>query len=701
MISYSIKFLSKEKALSVIILIAIIFRFVGTNPGYNQFHSDEGITYSAAVSMIKNGNLDPLRYDYPSVVPLTNYVFFRTIFIPLWWGKYYVSHVPEILDGIVHIPIAKLEAQKIFQTFVLGEREINALFWGRYVTALISLSNVIVVYFLTKKLFSKKIALFAAFLLAVNFKAVVNSHIGLPDTYNAFFMLLSLLFSYRIIDKPSMKNYLFAGVFFGLSVAIKYQIFTVFPLLFSHVYVSFTKKEKLISPKIILAGLVSVVLFIILNPYVWIHLDQALDILSYVSKKYSMGIRKLITYPIAYFYHIDYGPPIFTSVVLGILYTTKKYIKQSLFLLAEVIPFFFILIYYSSGGFYIRNFVTITPILMIFAAVFINFIFSKIRKLPSYKFIYMFLIIGLVFVPLKNSFINSYYNTKQWSYKEILLKSQKILPQNAVVASHPFDPLPENIKRVNFDRSTSYSLSEFREEVADYALINMDWAGNDFYNWMLEPFPKSLHYFNKPINQINNIFTAVSIEEMMNFVGTDSYKPWQAPDAALFLIKVPYFIGANFTSSGNKIQLDFENIDYLTKKRIISEEIKIQPNYVYKVTGLIKSKDLIEKNKRNVFLRIDFFSTESLTENKGIQVSVSPRYYGEGWQEIELITQAPQNAKFARISFQSCDGEIGSYMLKNIVINKSDFEYNIENNYKKIEFDKYKDLLYPYSHGNL
>ena len=110
---------------------------------------------------------------------------------------------------------------------------------------------------------------------------------------------------------------------------------------------------------------------------------------------------------------------------------------------------------------------------------------------------------------------------------------------------------------------------------------------------------------------------------------------------------------------------------------------------------------MIDKNKRNVFLRIDFFTTESSTEDKGIQVSVSPRYYGEGWQEIELITQAPQSAKFARISFQSCDGEIGLYMLKNIVINKSDFEYNIENNYKKIEFDQYKDLLYPYSHGNL
>ncbi len=56
---------------------AIILRFGGVWPGYNQYHSDEGVTYSAATSMIKNENLDPLRYDYPALVPLTNMIFFR------------------------------------------------------------------------------------------------------------------------------------------------------------------------------------------------------------------------------------------------------------------------------------------------------------------------------------------------------------------------------------------------------------------------------------------------------------------------------------------------------------------------------------------------------------------------------------------------------------------------------------------------
>src|SRR3989344_840062 len=103
--------------LILILILASYLRFGGAKPGFPPYHSDEGISYSAATSMIKNGNLDPLRYDYPSLVPDINYIFFRLIFIPLNWTKYYISHIPEILDGIVHIPIAPLEEKKLFQTY--------------------------------------------------------------------------------------------------------------------------------------------------------------------------------------------------------------------------------------------------------------------------------------------------------------------------------------------------------------------------------------------------------------------------------------------------------------------------------------------------------------------------------------------------------------------------------------------------------
>lgn len=687
-----IKFLAGNKILFVILFVAACLRFFGTNPGYNKYLSDEGMSYSAAVSMIKNGNLDPLRYDYPSVVPLTNYIFFKTLFIPLNWGRYYLTHLGEIFDGKVRIPIAKLEAQRILQVFIFGEREVNALFWGRYVTALFSLGNVLAVYLLAKKLFNKNIALISALLLAVNFKAVVNSHIGWPDTYNAFFLLLSLIFSYRIIENSLVKNYLLAGVFLGLSISTKYQIFAVLPLLVSHIYASRFDRKKLFSGKIILAGLSAVAVFILLNPYFWLYFEKSLDILSYVSKKYAMGRMKLITYPFYYFYHIDYGLPLFVSVILGLFLSLKKFGRQALFLLAEILPFFFVMVYFSIGGFYIRNFITITPILMIFAAVFISLLFDKLKNLRFLRYFISIILLGiLAYVPLKNAFTNSYYYTKPWTYDVILNKSEKVLPEGSLVASHPFDPLPENVKRADFIRATAFSFAEFREEGADYALINMDWASGDFYGWMPEVFPKSLSYFQKPVDEMRDTFSGLAIEEMMSFVIASSYKPWQAPDAALFLVKTPYFKDVKFKNSNN-IQLSSGDFQ--------SQEINIKSNFVYKVSGYLKSDETVKKEKRSVFLRIDFFDSLSSFWGKGVYTSVSPRYYGDGWQKVGIMVIAPVNARYARISLQAYGGIINTYSLRDVALEESVYPYKLEGNYEEIDFDQYRDLLYPYSHGN-
>ena len=77
----------------IILIIAVILRFTGINPGYPPYHSDEGISYSAASSMIVNGNLDPLRYDYPVMTPLTNYISYQAIFIPVEWAKFLIRNI--------------------------------------------------------------------------------------------------------------------------------------------------------------------------------------------------------------------------------------------------------------------------------------------------------------------------------------------------------------------------------------------------------------------------------------------------------------------------------------------------------------------------------------------------------------------------------------------------------------------------------
>ena len=81
--------------LIVILIVAAILRFVGTNPGYHQFHTDEGTIYGTAVSFVKNRNFVPLRYEYPQLAAFINFGFFKFIFIPLGWLKFFYSKYRE------------------------------------------------------------------------------------------------------------------------------------------------------------------------------------------------------------------------------------------------------------------------------------------------------------------------------------------------------------------------------------------------------------------------------------------------------------------------------------------------------------------------------------------------------------------------------------------------------------------------------
>ena len=242
------------------------------------------------------------------------------------------------------------------------------------------------------------------------------------------------------------------------------------------------------------------------------------------------------------------------------------------------------------------------------------------------------------------------------------------------MASHPFDPLPENVKRTDFIRASTYSFSEFREERADYALINMDWASGDFYGWMPEVFPKSLKYFQKPVSEMRNTFSGLSIEEMLSFVVASSYKPWQAPDAALFLVKVPYFEGTRYKKPvGIK----------LNSNKFLSEGMSVKPGFIYKVSGYLKTDNTVRKEMRSFFVRMDFFDSLSSAGERRIYSSVSSRYYGSGWQKVELLTFAPQNAKYAKVSVQAYRDGPTNYSVKNVVLEESVDFYILKDNYEK------------------
>ena len=735
-----------NKLLLMILIIAALLRFVGTKPGYNQYHADEGISYSAASSMIKNGNLDSLRYDYPALVPLINYVFFKFVFIPAKWSQYYFTHISEIIDGVIHIPISKLEQQRIFQVFVLGERNINALFWGRYVTALFSLGNVFLIYLLGKKLFNKKTGLIAAFLLTFNYKHVINSHIGLPDIYNAFFLLASLLFAVNLWQKPTRQAYLLAGIVSGLSFSVKYQFFGFIPIVAVHICKTFQQykinKDLRFGFNIILTGLVAVLLFFLINPYHFLYLDRTIEIVSEVSRKYAMGTKQLNLYPFSYFFHIDYGPVEFILIFVGILLALKRYLKQTLLLMTVIVPFFYIIIYYSIGGFYIRNFISTTPLLLLFAGLAVWQIFELLKRFSGSKLAIVGLCLMLaatVFLPARNSIINSYYYTKPWGYDVMRPWIEKNLPKDVPIAAHPFDARNLNItnKRSEFEISGAYSLAEHKENGAKYALMNLNWAGNPFYFWMSYGFDDLKLYWNKPIDLMNNTYHGIAAEELFRYQIYTVTKPWQAPDTHLIVAKlfdwpdIKYSLVNEYNfdeneenwaiyGKGKDSGIDFRYDPEIGQNRpgsvivipagskssitrISSPLIPIKEEHLYKIAGFLKTDIKLDSDEREGFIRIDFYGDKPDLEKVGIISSVSSRVYGTNdWVNKKIIERAPVGSKYLVIGFQTYVTNRTKIWLDDVTIEESiDKVKDItsESPYIKTKIDL--NYLYPNSHGNL
>src|SRR3989344_7627396 len=152
----------KNRLLSLILLIALILRVVGFMPGYNPYHSDEGMSYSSAINMLTNLNLDPGRYDYPILIPLIHailYIFILPVAIIISF-----IFIPE------NIPTAK-QIIDLFGRFLVVNQQTQVLFWARFITALFGVGVVYLAYKVSIAFFNdKRIGLVTSFMTAVNFR---------------------------------------------------------------------------------------------------------------------------------------------------------------------------------------------------------------------------------------------------------------------------------------------------------------------------------------------------------------------------------------------------------------------------------------------------------------------------------------------------------------------------------------------------
>ncbi len=231
--------MNKEvKVLFLIIFLALLVRVPGVFWGYHLFddknyslHADEHRTYKIAHFFLED--------DYGDIVSDK---------------KSYYMHGFGFLVFLFYKPIEFLISQFVQLTAVQEAAYIIGV--GRLVSVLFGLLTVVLVYFLTKRIFDRKSALLASLFLALSPLHVMHSHFAMEAIASVFFFYLSLYFWLLYWDKQDILFFLLAASSAGVAFGIKFIFMSALPAVY-FIFKKDTIKEKVFLLLLLISGFVA------------------------------------------------------------------------------------------------------------------------------------------------------------------------------------------------------------------------------------------------------------------------------------------------------------------------------------------------------------------------------------------------------------------------------------------------------------
>jgi YYY domain-containing protein len=240
-------------------------------------------------------------------------------------------------------------------------------FAGRTIAVLADVASVYMLFILGRKLFNRTVGFLAAGLLAITVTAIQHSHFYRPEPFIVLFVLASMWSMLRVVERGRLRDSALLGLFVGLTFAVK---LSVLPLL-APLAIGFgarlfrTPQGTMARPSLGklcrvameagLAGVVTVAVFLITEPYALIDLPTLIDNLTWEA-----GIARKagdVPYTVQYIgttrYWYDFQQSVVWSMGLplglvawgGLLFTLARFRRLTIgemLILAWVVPSFLI-----------------------------------------------------------------------------------------------------------------------------------------------------------------------------------------------------------------------------------------------------------------------------------------------------------------------------------------------------------------------
>lgn len=120
----------------------------------------------------------------------------------------------------------------ILQSINTGSSVISPILIGRFYSAFFSTITILLVFLLSKQIFSKKkFALLSSFITAISPGLIQQAHFATPESILTFWLFLTLTFCLKSLGSGKIRNFILSALTLGAGAATKIVAATFFPIL--------------------------------------------------------------------------------------------------------------------------------------------------------------------------------------------------------------------------------------------------------------------------------------------------------------------------------------------------------------------------------------------------------------------------------------------------------------------------------------
>jgi 4-amino-4-deoxy-L-arabinose transferase-like glycosyltransferase len=376
---------------------------------------------------------------------------------------------------------------------LLHSTTLSTLLVGRLVVFASALGAVTALFLLGRKLFDEWTGRLAATILAVLPGFVIGSHYFKTDVPMTFWMLITILAAYHVMETGNSKYVFGLGLLVGYTASVKYSGAVLFAV--GCVAIAMARK-RFGQPLSWISYVGGVGLgFFFGEPQVVRHLLTILGQIRWVASLNTKGVPYYVTRPPAWIdYPLNVMPysvtvPFLVFAAMALVWAILK--KRRTFL-----PLFiFLCLYYpllaADNWRLVRYTVPLLPIAALLVAAFI-------KEVRTWR------IVGFIAVPAISAVI-AYAFLFSFSYVQVMAKTdpriqaaawmEQHLPKGSPIPASPaWEPNTVQFNAIGFKKlDVNFGISELQKAASPYLIVSE--FGTSFYLQAIEHYPRQKQFF--------------------------------------------------------------------------------------------------------------------------------------------------------------------------------------------------------------